>query len=70
MKREEYDFSGKKVIPFATSAGSGFSNTIASISGLVPDADVENHGLHIPMRDVADAKAQIEEWIEGLNIKP
>ncbi len=67
---EEYDFSGKKVIPFAASAGSGISNTIASISDLVPDADVESHGLHIPMRDVAGAKAQIEEWIEGLNIKP
>ena len=40
------------------------------LMSVVPDADVENHGLHVPRRDVAGAKAQIEEWIEGLKIKP
>lgn len=67
---EEYDFSGKKVIPFAASAGSGLSNTVATIRSLVPEADVESQGLHIPMRDVAEAKPQVEEWITKLDIVP
>ena len=29
---DEYDLSGKQVIPFVTSGGSGFSNTVAAIA--------------------------------------
>lgn len=65
---EEYDFSGKRVIPFAASAGSGFSDTKSSIRNLLPDAEVEENGLHIPMRNVADSRPQVEEWLEELEI--
>ena len=34
---EEYDLSGKTVIPFVTSGGSGFSDTVReTISGRMP----------------------------------
>jgi len=65
---EEYDFSGKKIIPFAASAGSGFSDTAASIRRLLPGADIESQGLHISMRDVADAQPTVEEWIKELGL--
>ena len=35
---DEYDLSGKQVIPFVTSGGSGFSNTVAAIAQLEPQA--------------------------------
>lgn len=65
---EAYDFSGKTVIPFATSASSGFSNTIASIQELLPDANVIKNGLHIPMREVAAAQPEVEKWLGELEL--
>ncbi len=37
---EEYDLSGKIIIPFVTSGGSGFSNAISEIQNIQPDAAV------------------------------
>lgn len=65
---EEYDFSGKTIIPFVASAGSGFSGTISTIREMQPNATVVEEGLHIPMGDVAEGREQIEEWISGLKI--
>ena len=44
---EEYDLSGKTIIPFTTHGGSGFSRTIDTIAELEPDAQVEEDGLAI-----------------------
>ena len=41
---EEYDFSGKTIIPFNSHGGSGFSNTIEEIKKLQPNATVEMMG--------------------------
>lgn len=38
---DEYDLSGKTVIPFVTSGGSGFSDTVSAIKEEEPDADVQ-----------------------------
>lgn len=65
---EEYDFSRKTIIPFAASAGAGFSGTISTIQEMQPDATVVEDGLHIPMGDVAGGREQIEEWISSLEI--
>lgn len=61
---EEYDFKDKKVIPFATSAGGGFSDTIDTIEKLIPEAEVVRDGFHIPMDNVAKAQPQVEEWLK------
>ena len=37
---DEYDLSGKTIVPFCTSGGSGFSNTIETISKLEPKATI------------------------------
>lgn len=42
---EEYDFSGKTIIPFNSHGGSGFSNTIEEIKKLQPNATVKDDGL-------------------------
>ena len=37
---EAYDFSGKKIILFATSGGSGFGNTVAELKPSAPNAEI------------------------------
>ena len=37
---EAYDFSGKKVVLFATSGGSGFGKAVASLYPSAPDAEI------------------------------
>lgn len=63
---DEYDFSGKTIIPFVTSGGSGFSNTINSIKSLEPNANVLD-GLNISGRRVQGAEERVEEWLKNLN---
>lgn len=66
---EEYDFSGKTVIPFATSAGSGFSGTIGALKKILPDVAGLDSGLHIQMGDVAEADGEVAEWVKSLEVK-
>lgn len=63
---EEYDFSGKTVIPFSTSAGSGFSRSIGTIKEMLPNATVVENGLHIPMGNVSEADEEVAGWIRSL----
>ena len=37
---EAYDFSGKKMVLFATSGGSGFGKTVESLQGSAPNAQI------------------------------
>lgn len=62
---EEYDFSGKTIIPFNSYGGSGFSNTIEEIKKLQPNATVKDDGLSISRNDVADSEQEITDWAKG-----
>ena len=37
---EAHDFSGKKIVLFATSGGSGFGNTVKELQPSAPDAQI------------------------------
>ena len=37
---ESYDFSGKKIVLFATSGGSGFGKTVSALEGSAPGAEI------------------------------
>lgn len=63
---EEYDFSGKTLIPFVTHGGSGFSNTIRTIKKLEPDATVVEEGLSVSRNNVANAENDVKAWAESL----
>lgn len=65
---EEYDLSGKTIIPFTTHGGSGFSRTIDTIAELEPDAQVEEDGLAISRNAVPDAEGEVTDWVGGLGI--
>lgn len=63
---EEYDFSGKTLIPFVTHGGSGFSATIRTIQNLQPNANVVEAGLSVSRNDVATAQEQVKTWVDAL----
>ena len=65
---EEYDFSGKTIIPFTTHGGSGFSRTIQTISEMQPDATVISDGLFISRNSVPDAESDVVDWVNGLSL--
>lgn len=63
---DEYDFSGKTIIPFNVHNGSRFSGTIATIQNLEPDAEVITDGFTVSERDVAGAAGDVADWLGGL----
>ena len=62
---DEYDFSGKTIIPFNTHGGSGFSGTISTIKKLEPNAKVLD-GKSISRNDIQDAEQEIINWVKSL----
>ena len=64
---DEYDFSGKTVIPFCTSGGSAFSDAIDEIKDMEPGATVLD-GLHIGGSSVTDAESSVNEWVAELGL--
>lgn len=63
---DEYDFSGKTIIPFVTHGGSGFSGTVRTIQSLEPDATVIEAGLSVSRNSVASAQADVKAWTDSL----
>ena len=63
---DEYDFSGKTIIPFNVHNGSRFSRTIQTIQELEPDATVVEDGFTVSEQTVADAAEDVAVWLEGL----
>ncbi len=55
---ESYDFSGKTIVPFATSGGTDIGSSGKNISELVPDAKVEE-GKRFSAEIPAD---KLKEW--------
>ena len=61
---ESYDFSGKTIIPFATSGGSGMGNTNESLAVSCPNAKLLRGRVFL-----SDATANdFSEWVDSLNL--
>lgn len=66
---EEYDLSGKTIIPFVTSGGSGFSKSISEIQSFQPNAEVLTEGYKVTHSKVNDVTLEdIEQWLDSLEI--
>ena len=63
---DEYDFSGKTIIPFTVHNGSRLSGTPAKIAELEPDATVISDGFTVSMQNAANAGEDVAEWLRGL----
>lgn len=64
---EEYDFSGKTIVPFCTHGGSRFSSAIQTITDLEKDATVIK-GLPISRDNIAEAKPTVLLWLRDIGI--
>ena len=63
---DEYDFSGKTIIPFNVHNGSRFSRTIQTIEELEPNATVVEDGFTVSEQTVDQATPDVAEWLENL----
>ena len=61
---EAYDFTGKTIVLFATSGGSGLGRSAANLKGSVPGAKILDGRLLNGRLDEADLKV----WAEGLKL--
>ena len=68
---EEYDFSGKTVIPFFTHNGSSSgASSLSTLERLLPDANVKrSDALSVRGSSVSGAANTVKNWIDKLEIK-
>lgn len=64
----EYDFSGKTIIPFVTHGGSRFSQSVETISGIEKNAKVIK-GPSVSSRNVPEARESVVKWLEEQGLK-
>lgn len=62
---ENYDFTGKTVILFATSGSSGFGKTVENLKGSVPVSTVIKEGKILNGKP---AKAELAVWVDSLGL--
>jgi flavodoxin len=60
---ESYDFSGKQVVPFATSGSSGMGDSGSIMQKLAPKAKVDSGKRFSSGVSEADLKAWAEKWL-------
>lgn len=61
---ESYDFSGKTIVLFATSGGSGLGKSAAGLKNSAPGARI----LDGRLLNGRLSEAELRAWIEGLNL--
>lgn len=66
---EQYDFSGKTLIPFCTHGGSGFSRTIRTIQDKQPGATVIRNGYSLSRSRMERAPSGVAEWLKEIELK-
>ena len=67
---EEYDLSGKTIIPFFSHNGSSSgASSISTIKRLCPESTVVDDYLSVRGSSVSSAESQVTSWINDLGIK-
>lgn len=61
---EQYDFSGKTILPFTTFGSSGFGRSLAAIAGVCPEADYQS-GLALTTENLANSEAEVTQWLQA-----
>jgi flavodoxin len=65
---DEYDFSGKTIVPFCTHGGSRFSQAIKTITELEKGAKILD-GYSVSRNNLAVAKDEVVKWIQKIGVK-
>ena len=66
---EEYDFTGKTIIPFCSHGGGRFGQSLTAIAKLVPEATM-GEGLSVHYSGGSDLPEDVEKWLDSNGIKP
>lgn len=61
---ESHDLAGKKIVPFATSGGSGMGNTNEHLQPSCPDSTL----LEGKVLSSWDSEGDLRKWADGLNL--
>ena len=61
---EAYDFSGKTIVLFATSGGSGLGRAVSDLQGSAPCAKIVDGR----MLNGRPSEAELKKWVEGLKL--
>lgn len=64
---EEYDFTGKTVIPFCTSMAVDIDQSMEDFRNTLPDVDIKN-GLRLNYTLSGDWQAEVDGWLERIGI--
>lgn len=64
---DEYDLSGKTVVPFNTSGGSGFSGSLDTIADMEPEAEI-TEGLSLGDGEAEDCADDVAEWLSNIGM--
>jgi flavodoxin len=65
---EEYDLSGKTIIPFTVHGGSGWAGSREKIAALEPKATVSKDGLSISRNNMARIENDVTVWVHRLGL--
>ena len=65
---EEYDFSGKTIIPFCSHGGGRFGQSLTAIAKLAPDS-VISEGLSVHYSGGSSLPSDVEAWLKTNGIR-
>lgn len=63
---DEYDFSGKTVIPFVTHGTGGLASTVNDIKADLPDSVIVKEAVGVYRPEVDESRPKVGEWLDGL----
>lgn len=66
---EEYDFSGKTVVPFCAHGTGGLAGSVTDITAALPDSTEVLKPIGVYRPDIDSAQPVINEWLEGLGFE-
>ncbi|MBQ1493052.1 MAG: SUMF1/EgtB/PvdO family nonheme iron enzyme, partial [Blautia sp.] len=65
---EEYDFSGKRIVPFCSHGGGRFGQTLTAIAKLAPASNI-GQGLSVHYSGGSHLPEEISAWLEANHVK-
>jgi flavodoxin len=60
---EEYDFSGKTIVPFCSHGGGLFGQSLTAIAKLAPDSII-GEGLSVHYSGGSSLSSDVTEWLK------
>ena len=65
---EEYDFSGKTIVPFCTHGTGGLASTIQDLTAALPEDVTILDAIGVYRPEVDSSRPAVEEWIKELDL--